>query len=448
MKKLPLIIMFCTLVTLAACDNINIATLPDKINNVEQRQKHPKWWAVFNDPLMDKLTKQLIQQNIDIKIAQTRLEEAKGIAKMANSGFFPDISATGKTTRGNEQIGLNKPVSIAQGGFDAAWEIDIFGQTSAQVSAAENRVNARSTTIEDVTNSMLSELLRTIVEWRKYKQVLRETNNLLATQDEQIKLLKSRAKTGLIDASVPERARAQRAQMATQIPLTQARMAAAQYKIERLLGKTSGELSVLLNESAGELIVPAVKGTIDISIDIIHNRPDIRTAKNEMLATQSDLAKAEADVWPRITMGAFFGVQDGADNLHLASNPIWSIASGISVPLLNFGRLRGAIDAANARERQASLNYENASLTALQETKTALSDFLNGSNAVSERQQELSHRKIAVELANRRFKNGLTDMIDLTTAQSELDQATIALLEQKANTAIAYIQLQKALGNN
>ncbi|MBY0462282.1 MAG: TolC family protein, partial [Alphaproteobacteria bacterium] len=166
----------------------------------------------------------------------------------------------------------------------------------------------------------------------------------------------------------------------------------------------------------------------------------------EMLAAQSDLAKAEADVWPRITLSAFFGVRDTSDGVLSASNPIWSLASNIISPVLNFERLNGAIDVANARETQSILIYKKVVLTAITEAKTALSDYLNSINALNQQEQALIHRKMTVTLVNNRFERGLTDMIDLTTAQSELDQATLLMVESRASSAIAYIRLQKALG--
>lgn len=437
-----------TLLLLAACNGVSGPLPHETAARVHPQtiQAQQRWWEAFHDPLMDRFADQLLAQNLDIQIAHARVAEARGIARIASSGFFPDIAATGSASRGNDQFGLVKPASIAKGGFDAQWEIDLFGQTRAQASAAEARVNARIASVEDVTNALLAELFRTVVEWRQANQTLKETNALLATENEQVQLFSSQAKAGLIDTTFSERAAAQRAQTATQIPLALAARDAAEYKMERLLGKSPGELSALLAENAGELTVPESKEITAITLDVMRQRPDIRVAKAEMLAAQSDLAKAEADLWPRVGIGAFFGVQEGSDGIRLASNPIWSLAASVTAPILNFGRLHGAVDVADARAKQASLAYENTVLTALQETKTALSDYLNGINAINEQATALAYRQDTVRLAEQRFTRGLTDMTDLTTAQAELDQATLLLIQRKAEAAIAYIRLQKALG--
>lgn len=117
------------------------------------------------------------------------------------------------------------------------------------------------------------------------------------------------------------------------------------------------------------------------------------------------------------------------------------------MPVLNFGRLQRQIDATDARTLEASLRYQDVVNRALQETKTALSDYLNGMQAVQLQQEALTARKNTVALATERFERGLTDMTDLTTAQSELDQATLELIIKEITTAIAYIRLQKALSS-
>ncbi len=254
----------------------------------------------------------------------------------------------------------------------------------------------------------------------------------------------------LIDASLYERATAQRDQTATEIPLAQARADTAQYQMERLLGKAPGELApVLASMSAMPVSAPDPKALAEISLDRVRARPDIAAARANLLAAQAGEREAEANLWPRLTLSGFFGLQEISGNAPFApSNPVWSLASSLSAPILNFGRLRGQVNAADARSKQAELTYENTVLLALQETKTAMSDYVNGFNAASQQQKALEHRQQAVGLARTRFERGLTDMTDLTTAQTELDQATLLWIERRAFAATAFIRLQKALGTS
>jgi len=406
-----------------------------------------KWWLAFNDPLMEELTSTLLQQNLDLQIAVKRVEESRALRRISQSTLFPDIAGSAIARRGNTDSA--NAAGIAQIGFDTAWEIDLFGANRSALDASSARLSAAQANALDIKRVITADLIRAVIEWRKAQQSLTETQSLLTAQTDQVNLFSSRTKAGLIDATFLERARAQREQTATQIPLSHAAAKTAQYQIERLLGHKPESLSPILAKfKTPRLSVPAPGDALDISIDTIRNRPDIRSAAYDIMAAQADLREAEANLWPRVTLSTFFGVQETSEGLEAiaASNPVWSLAGNITAPLLNFGRLHGAVDAADARAQRAVLQYENAVLLALQDARTALSDYLNGSNAANQQAAALKHRKATVALAHERFNRGLTDMTDVTTAQAELDQATIALIERKATAAIAYVRLQKALG--
>jgi outer membrane protein TolC len=221
---------------------------------------------------------------------------------------------------------------------------------------------------------------------------------------------------------------------------------AAQHQIERLLGETPGRLTARLAEFAKDgITVPSSDHTFDSSIEVIKKRPDVRLALAELRATSEEALAAEADRWPKISLAGFFGVQDGSSGLRLADNPVWSAASAASLPLLNFGRLRGLADAADARSKAAALRYENTVLIAMQEAQTAITDYSRGVEATRRQEEVLKERSETVALIQERFQRGLTDMTSLTTAQAELDQATIALIDQKAATAGAFVRVQKSL---
>lgn len=406
-----------------------------------------QWWLAFNDPLMNQLIADVMSQNLDIQTALSRKREAAALEGVAFSSLLPDFSTTGSASRGTRSFGLTTPRTIAQGGLEASWEVDIFGRLRAARDASEARAEASTLRVSDVTGSVAADVARAVVQWRQAQQTIKETKDLLASQDDQLKLAAARAKAGLTDNALAERAAAQRAQTATQLPLAQAAAEGAQYQLERLLGKASGSLSELLaKHQTAALTLPTGTPVTDIPLDRIRSRPDIRAAQSELLAAKAELKQAEASLWPRITLGGFFGAQDTPSALPFASNPIWAVTSGVTMPLFNFGRLQSLIDVADERGKQAALNYENATLTALQETKTALADYLGAKAATAQQEEALAHRKLAVKLARERYTRGLTDMSELTTAQTELDQATLTLIDRKTQAAIAFIRLHKALG--
>ncbi len=434
------------LLLLVACSTPDNESLDKIITNASQPWSGPKWWQSFNDPLLNNFADQLLAQNLDLKIAATRLAAAHAQTVVVESGFYPDISGTGSGFRGKNQF-YPKPETIGQTGLNVNWNIDIFGQIRAGVRTSEEYANSLDATVDAMRNLVITNLAKAVIDWRQAQETIRQTHQLLDTEDEQVKILDDRAKAGLTDSSFVERAKAQRAQTATQLPQAEAVSKAAQYQIEFLLGIKDETVAATLKRARRLAITIPLPETISsISLKTIRNRPDVRAARFNLLSFQANLEQAEANFWPQISISTFFGVIAGTKGAQLGNNPFWSLASSLTAPLLNFGRLTGALDVANAQSREAQYNYEKAILLALQEIKTALSDYLNGLNTLIAQGEALKRRQETVAIAKERFNRGLTDMTNLTTAQTELDQATLELIADKTSTAQAFIRLQKTLG--
>jgi NodT family efflux transporter outer membrane factor (OMF) lipoprotein len=420
----------------------NEAVTASLTQNVAQ---NATWWKHFNDPLLNDFAGQILDQNLNIQIAQSRLKESRALKTQAIAAFFPEIAAAGSAMRSN--VNLPRLMSLSQIGLDTSWEIDLFGRTRAKNKAADAKQQSQAAALDDARNVIIADLARAVVEWRQAQQTIREINDLLASQNDQISILESRTQAGLMDASFLERAIAQRAQTATTLPQAQGASNAAQYQIERLLAIRDGSIEKKLKDAKPLTIqVPEAITIVKLSIDNLYNRPDIKKARADLLESEAKLKQTEADLWPSLTLSNFYGAQKGDIPFGTPSNPLWSLAAGVSAPVFNFGKLRSAVNAADERTKQAALSYENTVNEALQETKTALSDYLNGLNTIAAQAQALKSRQSTVAIAKERFDRGLTDMTDLTTTQTELDQATINMITIKTQAAIAYIRLQKALG--
>lgn len=437
-----------TLLALAGCSGVEKNSIQNEaLSPVEIPSESPqRWWLAFDDPLMNEFADVLLAQNFDIKIAATRVAEARAIARGTNARLFPELALQAGSTRGNTLPGTENPITISRGGFEALWEVDLFGGTRADAEAASARAVAAGEKLNDARNSVIANLMRAIVEWRRATQTLQTVEALLSAQDEQVHLFSVRADAGLIDTTFVMRARAEREQTATQVPQATAMKLAAQYQIELLLGEPAENLAEKLkNAPQTTLAVPDPNAVLNLSIETIRQRPDIRAAEFELDASRSDLASAKANLWPKLTLSGFFGAQDVSGRLLVADNPLWSAGASLSAPLFNFGRLRAAVDSADSRTQRAQAVYENTILIALQETQTALAEYLNGLRTVEQQSTALNYREKTISIASERFRLGINDMTDLTTAQAELNRATMLMIEAKANTAISYIKLQKSL---
>ncbi|MCB1721470.1 MAG: TolC family protein [Rhodospirillales bacterium] len=448
MKKVILTVLLSS-VFLSGCFRLPEKPVTSFANIQKAPAKEQQWWRTFHDPLITNLGKKLFEQNPELKIALTRIEEARALRRINSSALFPDISGTVSTSRGNSEIGLTTPQTLTKGGFDTMWEADIFGANRAAIAASEARLQASYAHASDVRRIMIADLVQAIIEWQQARQILSKTEDLLTVQSKQVALLRARVEAGLINAAQLEQARAQKEQIAARIPLAKASTKQAQYQIERLLGQEpeslSPDLSRLIKTS---LKIPKPDDTLNKYIDVVRDRPDVRVAAFNLQEAQADLRKAEADLWPRITFSAFWGIQKTSNGLTAvtASNPLWSLTNTLSAPLLNFGRLRGAVDAANVKAARAAVEYEKAVLLSLQEAKTAFSDYSHNFQAVEQQIAVLKHKQESIKLAKEQFERGLTDMTDVTAALAAHDEAAIVLINRQAAAALAYIRWQKALG--
>ena len=419
---------------------------PKTIESVNQLPVINRWWLHFNEPIMNAQVNILLQQNIDKKIAQVRINEARAATDVAVAEFFPNIPFIGFVSKGNNQIGIAKRVSIANGGFDASWEIDLFGRVRAASYAAEANQATFQAQSYVVVNSLIAELAKAFINLDSANYTIKVLEQLITNQNDQVSLFRSRSQAGLIDETYLTRAEALLNQTKARLPIAIALRNNACYQIAQLLGKNPESMQAVLQQSRSRFDVPNSKTTLSIPIKTIMSRPDVQAASQALFAAKYELMLAEANRWPRLSIGGYYGYQDGSSNLPLAANPISALSGNILFPAFNFNRLKSIVNLNEAHTQKAFYEYQRTILIALQESYTSLNNYLQGLATIKADTATLKKRRLTVHLAIERFQKGLSDMTDLTTAQTELNEAELRLIESKKQTAIAYIELQKALG--
>ena len=365
MKNIDTRCIVLVLLLITSCTTPPKKHLDETLQEAQKPWQGIRWWQAFHDPLLNKFAHQIIAQNLDIQVAAARLTAARAVSTQVISGLYPDISFASLESRVKNRFFLNQP-TYGLNGLIVNWELDVFGQVRAGIRAANARIGVAAVNVDDMRNLVVADLTKAVIDWRQAQQTVKFTESLLKAEDEQIRLFDYRTKAGLIDASFLERARAERAQILAQLPEAKASANDAEHQIERLLGDTDHQVTTaLVQASPMSLNIPAPNKTLAITIDIIQNRPDVRKARFDLLAAQADLDQAEANLWPKISILSFFGVENGSSTARLAAgNPVWAIASLVTAPILNFGRLRGAIDEKNAEAKAMELTYENTILLA------------------------------------------------------------------------------------
>lgn len=413
-----------------------------------------QWWTKFNDPTMNSLIERAIAQNLDLKIAAQRVREARAVLGISKANLLPAIDGVGAYSRSRRSLQSGQPnigdrdTDLWSMGFDAAWEIDIFGGLRREVESADAQLGSVIESQRDVTVSLVAEVARNYLVLRGAQRQILITRNNIRTQSETLDLQQTRFKAGISSDLDVARAEAQVATTSAALPVFQRNVRQAIHALGVLLGQHPGALQQeLLTDApipnAGQLpTVPA-----GLPSDLLLRRPDIRVAERNLAAANANIGVAVADYFPRFALTGQIGYQsDEFKNLAEEYSMFWGIGPSIRWNLLNFGRVRNNVEAQNARQQQALLLYENTILRALQDVDDSLIAYDRARERWTQLNQAVASNRRAVDLANQLYSRGLVDFLSVLQAQRELFQAEAQQVESEQLVSENLIAIYKALG--
>lgn len=415
-----------------------------------------RWWQTFRDPTLNRLTREALASNKDLKIALARVEEARAGRRLEKSQLFPQFFANAAASRfDNPFPGLRPDVkyNIFQLGFDAIWEIDAFGQMRRQLEAASANLELAGEQYRQALVTLTADVARAYVEYRSLERQRAITVSNLETQQHTLELTETLFREGIGTRNDVVRAEAEVETTRAQLPALEAQQIALQHELEVLLGKQPGELRDWLQQPAP---VPVVERPpiLTAPARVIRHRPDIRAAERNLAANSALHAAAVAELYPKVSLPAFIGVR-GTELATLFRQSALSYSIGsygaqtantLLVPLLNFGRIRAQIDQAKAREWQAYLDYEKTVLEALKEIETAFTRYLKEEIRRQSLAESVANLRQAVDLSRLRYEEGVASFLEVLDAQRSLYLTEIQLARSEAEVTTDLIAVYKALG--
>jgi len=407
-----------------------------------------QWWQRLNDPLLSGLIDEALQASPDLRTAQARLREARARRTVAAAGQYPNVTASGGASRSqsSEEVGSGETRNFFSAGFDASWELDVFGGVRRSVEAAEADLASSLASLEDTRVSLASEVALNYVEVRTRQILLGIARDNLASQSETLQLTEWRAQAGLVSSQDVEQARSNREQTRAQIPLLETSLAEAEHALDILLGKTPGTLHARL-AAPRELPVLPDQIAVGIPADTLRQRPDVRAAERRLAAETARVGVAEAARYPSFNLSGSIGLEALTFGALGSSDAVASsLFAGIAGPLFDAGRLRAQVEIQDAVREQAQVAYEQTVLVALLDVENALVALVRNRERVEALASAVESVRNAAQLARQRYSAGLIDF------QSVLDsERSVLLLEEslasaRANGVQALIRLYKALG--
>lgn len=414
------------------------------------------WWRSLNDPLLTELVDQAVARNLDLREAEARLREARANRDATAGQRLPQLNATGSITQDqlseNGQIplgnipGFDRDFSLFEAGFDAAWEIDLWGRNARAVEAAGALAQAAEAARHETLMRVIAEVVRSYADLRGAQARLASATSDAEAQEGIARLVNERYRAGEAARFDWLRADAQGKSTRAAIAGIDADAKSAAWRLALLTGQPPEALADRLLAPAPMPQSPAIVAA-GLRSDLLRRRPDIVQAERELAAATADVGVANADLFPRISLLGSIGQQArSSGDLFSGGSTRFSIGPSLHWPIFSGGTIRANIRAANARADASAARYERAVLTALSDSETALNRYAAAQLTRAQREAARGQTAEALDLARQRFRAGEDDLIVLLDAQSAYSAAERLSIDARAAELQALVSLYKALG--
>jgi NodT family efflux transporter outer membrane factor (OMF) lipoprotein len=415
----------------------------------------PVSWPDLGDTTLTRLMGQLAQSNLDVRAAEERVRGARAARTEVALDFAPTVTFSGGYTR-QRLAGASFPIGsgvfpdqdIWDGGFDASWELDLFGRVRRNVQAQGAFVGVTQEDLRNIQISLTAELARAYFDLRGAQEQLAVATRNAENQRRTLALTRERLEAGRGTAFDTERAQAQLSFTLALIPTFEARVRQAQYQIGVLVGRSP---TVMAGELERALPLPDLPAIAAISApdSVIRRRPDVAAAERQLAVERSLVGAAKADYFPRLSVGGTAGyAATEFDALGDRGTFRYAVGPVISWPALNLGRIKARVDQSRAREREAQAQYDATVLRAVQDVESSLVRYRTARGRVSRIREAASASERAAELARLRFTGGVADFLQVLDAERTQLEAQDQLAQSRTEAAIAYAALYKALGGS
>ena len=408
-----------------------------------------RWWTSLNDPELDRLIDAALAASPDVRAAEARLRQSRALFTERRRDLLPNASANTAFIYANVPGGLiagssGAELKLYNAGFDATWEIDLFGGKQRAAESASDQAQAVAANLDDVRVSLAAEVARVYIDLRAQQQHRAIAEQSVALESQTADLAAQRNDRGVESSLDLERLR-------TQLETTRETLIPLQSDIEgsldRLAVLTGREPGALDTELSGAVAVPELPVQIPVGdpADLLRRRPDIRAAERKLAAQNATVGQRTADLFPKVNLIGLLGW--GSTDI----SRLFDGTTGLAAPVLqwnalDFGRTRARIDQAKAGRDEAAAQYESTVLNALGDVETALARLGHARRDVIARARVKASADKAAELMGQRRSAGVASVVDVIDTERTRLNAEQNLLTAKGALVDDYVALQKSLG--
>jgi len=411
-----------------------------------------RWWKTLGDTQLDSLIERAVKSNYDLQAAEARVRAARALRGVVISDLFPTIGASASyTTARRSENSLSFPVRLLntdtyQAGFDATWEIDVFGGKRRSLQAASADLQAVEEDRRDVLVSLLAEVARNYLELRGSQRRLVIAQENLQAQQEVLDITRMRLEKGLASELDVAQAQAVLAATKSQVPSLETALKQSSHRLCVLLGQPPGTLASELADAA-PIPPPPPEVPAGLPSDLLRRRPDVRRSERQLAAATARIGVATAELFPKFILTGVAGYQSlDAANLFSPQSKFWSAGPSVRWRLLEYPRLKSLVRAQTAQQEQVLAQFDQTVLISLEDVENALVAY----GKEKERYQSLSEAvdasRRSLELANQLYTAGVGEFLNVLVSERALYQAEDALVESQRTVTENVVALYKALG--
>lgn len=411
------------------------------------------WWQLFHDAELDRLEQDLLRANQSLAAAQDRLSQARSLARIASSAYFPQLAADPNGQR--QRISGNRPLSgspiatvpVTQNvftlPFSASYEVDLFGSVRRNLEAANASLQGSAADLENVRLVLTAELAADYFNLRELDREAGVVRQSVEIQQKGLDLVNNRHEGGVASGLEVAQQAALLDSTATQLSLVEQQRAQYEHAIAVLVGKPASTFT--LASAPFDATPPPIP--TGVPSEILERRPDVATSERQMAFENAQVGLATAAFYPHITLSGSGG-WESRDIATLVNAPsaFWSIGGDLLQPIFNGGRNRATLAATRAAYDESIANYRQSVLVAFQQVEDGLSGLAVLNQAAETQRTAVADSRRALDIANSRYVGGVTTYLDVITAQTTLlnnERLATQLLGQQMVTSV---YLVKALG--
>ena len=447
----------------------------------------PEWWKLFNDPILTRLEERVAASNLDVRLATIRLAESRQQRGLSGADQFAQFNGNASYTRekisnlgvaaligggapspasGSNGLGGRTgavptnafgagsgtsspgvpPFDLYQYGFDASWEVDLWGRVRRTVEAADASLLASAETRRNEQLMALSELARDYITLRGQQRDYAIAKDTLASDQQSLTLTQQRAAGGLVTQLDVATAAAEVATTSAQLPQIEQQVAVSINALSLLLGETPGALRSELETPSA---VPPVPPTVPVGLpsELTQRRPDVRQAEAQLHAATAEIGAAEADFFPKLTLSGSAGLQAlQFKDLGSWNAKEYSVGPSITLPIFQGGQLHYTLELRKAQQQEAAITYQRTVLKAFHDVDNALTAYGKEQQRRESLSKAVEQARRALGIARAQYTQGLVTFLDVLNAQRTQFNAEQQFADSTTSVSTNLVQLYKALG--